>query len=182
MKHPHSEKITAKAENLNLIVFCKGKYVKEWSILDSPDGGTSFPFDYHIFLCHPKHQDVCFEWLNGVVAEYLLYDGMGHEDDVWCDIDGMDRFSWYQECPFMDGSIYIRIKTEKQKKWLVIKKDDLVTSCPRVDRKDALKVAMAHENFKLSEKEVLNKWDLLEIKVVRPCKDSDTSYTETVQP
>ena len=72
-RHAHADMIIAKAENMNLVSFCKPRSETKWqemSRLNFPDFGGSH--DY--FLCLPQHNEersmlTLAEWWGGCTIE-----------------------------------------------------------------------------------------------------------------
>lgn len=111
-KHRHYDKIVAKAENLELVVFCKAGDAEWVKRRDSKIVSFSEEFEY--FLCLPEHNEngQCLHWLNG--GELQDFFGGSHtsvgdyEGETWIVADN----------PFMNEEYSLRIKPKKEKRWI----------------------------------------------------------------
>ena len=111
-KHRHYDKIVAKAENLELVVFCKA-FDAEWvKRRDSKIVYFSEEFEY--FLCLPEHNEngQCLHWLNGGELQDFFegsHTSVGdYEGETWIVADN----------PFMNEEYSLRIKPKKEKRWI----------------------------------------------------------------
>lgn len=76
--HKHAEMIKAKADNMDLVVFCRDSYDIDNPWCETSQLPIQDEFDY--FLCLPRYKKECLHWLNGGLAscntssvvEYLL--------------------------------------------------------------------------------------------------------------
>lgn len=120
--HKHAEMIKAKADNMDLVVF--GKLQPDnnsaWVEVTFKELISEEFHDY--FLCIPQHDETCFHWLNdGVVQEKGI-----HADDYYWSNETADLIwskCWHQEHIFMDDTLMTRIKTRKEKRWIIYNLD-----------------------------------------------------------
>lgn len=117
MKHKNAEMIKAKVDNMKLVVFYRLPN-EEWWQQDSECEALPDEVEIDYFLCLPQHKDACLHWLNGgkSQAEYTK-----SSYPYWCDIDS-DEANWSDGHIFMDKNLNIRIKPNKEKRWIAIKK------------------------------------------------------------
>lgn len=133
--HKHAEMIKAKADNMELVVFCidRSNVRNEWGLYTGEDGDAlpigAIPmfediFDY--FLCLPQHKEACLHWLNGGDAQTDR--SCGDFVDVYpvTDFSGKwDSTFWYMLSDYKS-----RIKPRKEKRWIAINvKDGDVCIC-----------------------------------------------------
>ena len=115
--HKHAEMIKAKADNMELVVFCKICNEDEWTELDV-NALPRFKPENDYFLCLPKHNEdgQCLHWLNGgdvlVKSKFVTSWEVVFHGQVWGDTIG-----WMRE------DAKYRIKTRKEKLWLAVKTD-----------------------------------------------------------
>ena len=104
--HKYTSMIKAKADNMELVVFCKDSYddANKWQ--ETSQMPFQEEFDY--FLCLPQHKDACLRWLNGGDVQM-------QSDDEWLDIKDPSIF--------MSEYTNIRTKSQKQKLWIAVKTD-----------------------------------------------------------
>ena len=116
-KHKHAEMIKAKTDNMDLVVFVKAAaYGGEWFKIDQHDLPTNPHQEY--FMSHPKHEKECLHWLNGGVVAEL------NKANNWFPLTPKERYGeWSDEHLFMDGSVSLRIKPHKEKRWIAIDKN-----------------------------------------------------------
>lgn len=113
MKHPHYDKIVAKAANMDLVVFTRQG--SKWNALNEFPAWNE---DYEYFLCQPKHKEACLHWLNGGKVQvknetYLDWVDCGsHDDDP----------QWYKDVWMMRELNEYRIKPRKEKRWIAYRK------------------------------------------------------------
>ena len=115
--HKHAKLIKAKADNMELVVFCKDSYddANKWQ--ETSQMPFQEEFDY--FLCLPKHKDACLYWLNGGDVQYKC-----HPFDEWLNIEGKGGVaSWGDDVVFMQHGFSSRTKPRKEKLWLAVKTD-----------------------------------------------------------
>ena len=120
-KHKHAEMIKAKADNMDLVVFCENINNKEWW-----ECRADFPFNNHqnFFLCLPKHKDTCLYWLNGGEIEYKSKEywrsSKSWPDYVVSEFGAINYFtSEYSE---------VRVKPKKEKRWIALMTDKRLCS------------------------------------------------------
>ncbi len=118
----HVDIITAKANNMELVVFFSDG--AKWRELPD-DYFPVFDTKKEYFLCLPQHEETCLHWLNGGEIQILCQ--FKHRKDwvsfcgklkeiKWSDID-----CWMQE----DTQIRIkRIKPKKEKRWILVNEID----------------------------------------------------------
>ncbi len=117
MKHVHYEKIVAKAENMELVVFERqntATHEKEEYKPIQPDGNRAIWFheDADYFLCLPQHKEVVIRGLNGEVVESTNEDRDGWSESS---VELWDKDWWY-----MLDNYTSRIKPKKEKRWIII--------------------------------------------------------------
>ncbi|AUR91107.1 hypothetical protein NVP1155O_34 [Vibrio phage 1.155.O._10N.222.55.B3] len=110
-KHKHYDMIVAKAENMDLVVFCKVDELpwqerKNQSLMEF---GEKFKY----FLCLPQHKDTCLHWLNGGEAQQKPING-----DNWVTSADVKKVSWMSWTSFMKDELKFRIKPKKEKRWI----------------------------------------------------------------
>lgn len=112
--HKHAEIIKAKADNMELVVFCKFKG-SDW-IVARVDWYDSFSFldEYEYFLCLPKHKEACLHWLNGRDIEARIQGG----NSSFVNLTGNPNKEWSGITVFMSSECEIRIKPHKEKRWI----------------------------------------------------------------
>lgn len=109
--HKHAEMIKAKADNMELVVFCKDSYddANKWQ--ETSQMPFQEEFDY--FLCLPKHKESCLHWLNGgdvlVKSKFVTSWEVVFHGQVWGDTIG-----WMRE------DAKYRIKPRKEKRHIYI--------------------------------------------------------------
>jgi len=118
MKHKKYEMIVAKASNMDLVVFVKGKATDTW-VLRGEQSTTTFFYDVEYFLCLPQHKDACLHWLNGGEVQDLF-------EDNWSDCGGTNL--WEVDHMFMNDEAIYRIKPKKEKRWIGVFKENLPVS------------------------------------------------------
>lgn len=117
MKHKHYDKIVAKAANMDLVVFKNDCDGRNWYEIDEMPV-SEFEFsDY--FLCLPQHKDACLHWLNGGEVESL------HKDYEPMTLAECGSIEWGVKSTFMKGSIEVRIKPKKEKRWILVRNDSV---------------------------------------------------------
>lgn len=109
MKHKHYDLIVTKAANIKVIKFVK--LPQGWVATQTDEWNETS--DY--FLCLPQHKEACLHWLNGGESQ-LEYTHQSYP--TWNSIDN-DAKDWSTGHVFMDGSLSIRIKPKKEKRWIV---------------------------------------------------------------
>ena len=120
-RHRHYEMIVAKAANMELVVFQvdpNGKN-KAWSEYYCEEDGD-FPMFYkncNYFLCLPQHKEACLHWLNG---SDLIQDSQ-YVDGKYSDVEASlnPSFDTHGDL-FMTTERNIRIKPEKEKRWILV--------------------------------------------------------------
>lgn len=117
--HKHAELIKAKADNMELVVFCKDSYddANKWQ--ETSQMPFQEEFDY--FLCLPKHKEACLHWLNGGWVEWTREEENGERwfgKEKYTSIAGWNATNGWM----LDDNIY-RIKPRKEKLWLAVKTD-----------------------------------------------------------
>ncbi len=117
MKHAYAELFTAKLNDTSLVLFEKHEEWKEWREVAKSDlvfavGGN---FDY--FLCLPQHKEDCLHWLNG---SDLIQDSQ-YVDGKYSDVEASlnPSFDTHGDL-FMTTERNIRIKPEKEKRWILV--------------------------------------------------------------
>lgn len=151
-KHKHAEIIKAKADNMELAVFCKGiNDGCEWhEVKRFPNWQDNASY----FLCLPQHNEhgQCLAWLNGGDLQYS-HDGVGFSDLA-------EQSKWDPDSAFMDSNLHIRIKPSKEKRWIAHFKygDRFRTTQFSYETIEQLKVAVhAPDGF--------DNWQFIEIEV-----------------
>lgn len=116
-KHPHAEMIKAKADNMDLVVFCKDS-IGDW--FEHGRNGVYCPFcvEECYFLCLPKHKDACLHWLNDGEVQVM--------DNNWVNMHPIEDYQWEEDHDFMDIESRIRIKPSKETRHVVIHNGRLV--------------------------------------------------------
>jgi len=118
--HKHAEMIKAKADNMELVVFAKSPTSSRWC-KTSPESLPLFNEFKEYFLCHPKHERECFHWLNRGSSQF--------KDDSMRDWDTVgQRRAWNKHSPFMSEDFDFRIKPRKEKRWIVVKNETLLSN------------------------------------------------------
>lgn len=112
--HKHAKLIKAKADNMELVVFCKDSYddANKWQ--ETSQMPFQEEFDY--FLCLPKHKEACLHWLNGGEIEFN-----SEFSDGWEEYEPI-RY-WSLDSVFMQDDYQLRVKPRKEKLWLAVKTD-----------------------------------------------------------
>lgn len=116
MKHKHYDMIVAKAENMDLVVFCNGPHGSKWHVKDSNWPCFSDEFDY--FLCLPQHKEACLHWLNGGEVEFA-----GDYKSQWFIYQADKDRAWSEESAFNSDDYEFRIKPKKEKRWVILQYD-----------------------------------------------------------
>lgn len=112
--HKHYEMITAKSNNIDLVVLMN-RTDRYWRKQAVDKDMISFSEYREYFLCHPKHTDECLHWLNG--------------GKVYCDGHELEPFNggrWDPEHVFMCDSVNITAEVKKRKKWILYRTDGCV--------------------------------------------------------
>lgn len=116
--HKHAEMIKAKADNTDLVVFCKYDHEDEWRYGNFEKLACGIG---EFFLCLPQHKEECLHWLNGGVAEQWC-------NTIWLAIDShVEDPAWHKDGDFMDSEFKVRIKPRKEKRWIVAKQNSLAS-------------------------------------------------------
>jgi hypothetical protein len=116
-KHKHAEMIKAKADNIELIVFSERDGA--W---DACVGFPSWFKNRDYFLCLPKHKKECLRWLNGGEIQW--------SDDIhgWSDknnyADDLKSQEFFYGNAFMLDDNKFRIKSKKEKRWIIVFPND----------------------------------------------------------
>lgn len=114
-KHKHAEMIKAKADNIGLVVFVNDDIGGE---LKWREMVNSFPIspNHEYFLCLPQHKEACFHWLNDGEIEFNseFSDGLTEYEPIK---------AWGIGSIFMQDDYQIRIKPQKEKLWIAVRKD-----------------------------------------------------------
>ena len=115
MRHKHADMIIAKAENRDLVVFCKQS--DGW-VMCSQDGIISWSYDLEYLLCPPQHKEAYLHWLNGGEIQ-VLHNG------EWkiCGEYGAGCQSWSHDGFLMHNGCDYRIRPRKEKRWIIAMKD-----------------------------------------------------------
>jgi hypothetical protein len=119
-KHPHAEMIKAKADNMGLVVFYNRNISTLWNEL-LETGEVILLKDYQYFLCLPQHKDECLHWLNGGKIQYqteLVAEFKDYQPEIRFGVGSI----------FMQSDFDIRIKPRKEKRWVAIRKSDLLVN------------------------------------------------------
>tara|TARA_R110001632_G_scaffold153622_2_gene271633 strand:+ start:227 stop:814 length:588 start_codon:yes stop_codon:yes gene_type:complete len=122
MKHAHYDKIVAKAENMNLVVFSYCNLDELWSKDVPSQPGVEFidssNTDY--FLCLPQHKEACLHWLNGGNVQDFFngewVDCAPLSKTINTDSDNSLEFSYHHM--FMNEEFNFRIAPKKEKRWI----------------------------------------------------------------
>jgi hypothetical protein len=114
-KHPCAEIIKAKADNMSLVVFCNGPF---WHVIDR---WPSFFEDFDYFACLPQHKEAVLNVLNGGDSQ-VNYIG------EWSECNCGARIEWGRSWWYMDDKCQSRAKPRKEKRWIAIRKSDLLAN------------------------------------------------------
>tara|TARA_Y100000588_G_scaffold31471_1_gene30793 strand:- start:13534 stop:14004 length:471 start_codon:yes stop_codon:yes gene_type:complete len=126
MKHKQYEMIVAKASNMDLVVFVKGKATDTW-VLRGEQSTTTFFYDVEYFLCLPQHKEAVLHALNGGQSQATNEIGEGKYQDVYV---GKPDIYWTSGGWYMSDVCESRIKPKKEKRWIVLQYDqDLKDWC-----------------------------------------------------
>ena len=120
--HKHVDMIIAKANNIDLVVFCKDSSL-DW--FEHWRNGSYCPFheEEEYFLCLPKHKEACLHRLNGGEVQIKYY-----SSNNWCDCTAApDKPTWGHDHIFMDEFVITRIKPKKEKRWIIAKPHSLAS-------------------------------------------------------
>ncbi|AUR82889.1 hypothetical protein NVP1029O_56 [Vibrio phage 1.029.O._10N.261.55.A7] len=112
MKHKHVDMITAKANNMSLVVFANDIDSDGWFELNH------FPMwdeEHDYFLCLPQHKEACLHWLSGGAVQYF-FDG----EWIECRDAIFSNFEWDAGHIFTDEKTTYRIKPHKEKRWIAV--------------------------------------------------------------
>lgn len=119
MKHTNAEMIKAVVDNLELVIFFKEADDARWfnTNIHSLVNACSTT-DY--FLCLPQHKEACLHWLNGGKAQ-VKYTKASYPYLCYVDIS---ESNWSDGHVFMDKLLNIRIKPQKEKRWIIWNLDE----------------------------------------------------------
>lgn len=109
MKHVHSEMIKFFVDNLDVVVLFKAASGSCWTKLKS--GRPAWGDDTKYFLCLPKHEKACIEWLNGETV-YATSD----LDNNTFEIDTFHE--WSMDTVFLDDNFTTSLEKPKKTKKL----------------------------------------------------------------
>ena len=142
--------ITAKANNMNLVVFCKYgiKGRQKWIVKDDQDS-TEFRAPSEYFLCLPQHKEEVLHVLNGGIVQITTDSHWNNPQEIeragiWLGND----FIWYMS-PYCQS----RTKPKKEKRWIVLS-PPIVDSTLYLSADDAKKTLCRH-----------NQWQVIEIEI-----------------
>lgn len=123
-KHKHAEMIKAKADNMELVVFCEGN--GKWVECVCDFGQISWWEDKSYFLCLPQHNEngQCLHWLNGVTIEVKSKITNGR----WSECVNHKIPTWRNGIGWMRSDAEYRIKHKKEKRWIAVHKNGYTTS------------------------------------------------------
>ncbi len=128
--HKHAAMIKAKADDMDLVVFCDGPHGKKWHIVDSKWPSFSDDFDY--FLCLPQHKEACLHWLNGgEIQEKGFYN-----ECEFGKIEIIGASKWRYNHIFMDNSSELRIKPRKEKHWIAVNNSGYATPMTFINKQE----------------------------------------------
>lgn len=99
--------IKAKADNMDLVVFCNGPF---WHVIDR---WPSFFEDFDYFACLPQHKEAVLNVLNGGDSQ-VNYIG------EWSECNCGAHIEWGRSCWYMDDKCQSRAKPRKEKRWIAI--------------------------------------------------------------
>lgn len=158
-KHKHYDKIIAKAENMELVVFIKMPDC--WSRATVASKLISFSEDYDYFLCLPKFESECLHWLNGGdVQSKPIGDLSNGFEYYWEHLPDSDDFEWSLDCTWMMNYEDLRIKPEIKKMWIGYFPDTNQTFPHPQDTQDLAEgYAAMHYKYPVDE------WQFIEIEV-----------------
>lgn len=157
MKHPHYDKIVAKAANMELVLFVK-RPDAEWVVCD--DRVLPHISEYEYFLCLPQHKEACLHWLNGGTSQHL-------DSCKYQDITGFDDLiskvgkAWSPRGLWMDEDCETRIKPKKEKRVIGANKDGRTTSHYAIDDEGCYAV----DEIRITGKGNPDEWQFIEIEV-----------------
>ncbi len=117
MKHKHYDMIMAKAENMDLVVFCNHE-TEGWKAISGSDYLPHYP-DSDYFLCLPQHKEACLHWLNGGEIEYKSK-GYWRSSKSWPEY-AVSEFGAINYFTSEDSEA--RIKPKKEKIWVAYHKN-----------------------------------------------------------
>lgn len=155
--HKHAEMIKAKADNMELVVFCKNSQNDgEWWAFKN-DGETIPSFNgkgTQYFACLPKHNEngQCLHWLNGSAMQFK--DSFGD----WRDCSEYNPETSVKM--LIDNDDEFRIKPSKEKRWIGYCANRNQTFPHPQDTKQ-LAIDYALRNYSYIEDE----WQFIEIEV-----------------
>lgn len=110
--HKYADMICAKANNMGLVTFINTNDGWGWRGL-THGSLPSFIEDNEYFLCLPQHKDACLHWLNGGTSQYL-----SNAMSSW--INFGDSKDWIFTHLLMTNECEIRIKPQKEKRWIAV--------------------------------------------------------------
>lgn len=151
MKHKHYEIIVAKAANMDLVLFIK--LGDRWQVTGCHDNQViNIASHYDYFLCLPQHKEACLHWLNG---GDLIQDSQ-HVDGKYSDVEASlnPNFDSHGDL-FMTTERNIRMKPDKEKRWILVNAIDDFQPRMFDDESDADHILQgSHPNWSKHEIEV----------------------------
>ena len=133
MKHKNAEMIKAVVDNVELVILVKvidpenelGNYWSASSLATLAAASNDF------FLCLPQHKEACLHWLNGGGVQAIHFENQMPDSGVMFDSDFVDVEDGVNTYPWKTNHIFmqeheIRIKPKKEKRWLSIRRIDLL--------------------------------------------------------
>lgn len=146
MKHKHYDKIVAKADNMDLVVFTKSVADSLWYELHC-DTFPVFEENKEYFLCLPQHKEACLAWLNG--------DDIHYQHNRFNDEYGIVVLSkevcWAGDCIFMRNEYTFTKQPRKVKRWIAVKPDGYVMPQFYFNKASAMLASPLQSGFVLSE-------------------------------
>lgn len=109
--HKHAALIKAKADNMELVVFCRDSYDNTNKWQETSHLPIQEEFDY--FLCLPDRNIECLHWLSEGEVEFR------REGESWQD-EREKYHGWTDYCGMMNPDVEFRVKPRKEKRWICI--------------------------------------------------------------